>query len=604
MDADLNPSGFIPDDQFVPDEDNNSTQSNGFVSDADFKPDDEQDHSTLNGFVADKDFTPDDEKYTTPGQQALTIGENLAKGFVPGISTLVETKLGEMGVPGLSPEDIKARSEANPIEAAGSELAGNTALLSVLPELGGVAASSKWANIGSKAIDAAIKMGLISSGDELSKSLLGIGDPEHAVAANIAENAGIGLLTGGAFAKVEDALPKALKALENNKVGTRLKSFIAGIGHAASYPLKEINPEQALQQMSNIPEDLHPASFKMGQDFYNAALGKGALKAGKYIADVAALKTGSIPDVIGTHVLGTIAEKILGKTIPKVAQKTIGPVILKLANTGSVDGLAQGLDHAMACSQGAQKISKGIESLFESTGKKAIELNNSDKDREDLRNYVENTQPQDLNSSSAEENQNYASGGEVNQDIPGQNKLQKMYPEQNILMSAAKNRIFNYLNAARPIQQNKLPFDINRPNPNHKREYDHLLDMANQPLSILNEIKGGTLTPQKMKHFTSMYPELHNELSKKIMSHIADKVHKEERPKHALRQSLSLFLGQNLDSTLSQSVMMAAQSTFIPQQSMQPQPQGKKPKSKESLSNLGKNAMTSEQSRDKSLNKV
>ena len=81
-------------------------------------------------------------------------------------------------------------------------------------------------------------------------------------------------------------------------------------------------------------------------------------------------------------------------------------------------------------------------------------------------------------------------------------------------LNTARARISGYLNSVRPLENSaKLPYDSDRKDARKERDYDKVLSLANQPLSILNHIKDGTLLPRHVKHFTQMYPELHQELS-------------------------------------------------------------------------------------------
>lgn len=73
----------------------------------------------------------------------------------------------------------------------------------------------------------------------------------------------------------------------------------------------------------------------------------------------------------------------------------------------------------------------------------------------------------------------------------------------------------------------------------------------------------------------------------------------ETKPKYKTRQALSLFLGTNLDSTLTPAGIQAAQGVFAKQKAQKQMP----PNSKSSLSKMGPNSQTASQARDKNLNK-
>lgn len=584
---------FIPDDQVPTEQAQPQASAPDFVPDEQFKPDEAPD------FVPDS-HVPDNSKYETPGQQALTLGENFAKGIAPGLATYAENKLSQAGVPGLSPEEQVARKTANPIEAAGSEIAGNVGLMTALPEVEFL----KLGQVGTKAINGMLQMGLISGGDEISKSLLGQGDPIDAVASHMAESAGIGLLTGGLFGKAEQLGAKGLKALENEKYGAKITGFLSGFGHAATFPESEVLPLNKSAFMRSETSKLDPMAFKTGQKAYNAITGDLAGKAAKYGSDYAGYKVGGLPGVVMGHVIGEHLEKLINTNLPKASQKYVGPAILKAASSSSIDNLSQIIDHATTIGKGAQKISKGVEALFNAGSNQALDYDTSEKQREKLRHYIEND---DLGQEIKDENNQtpspsgFAEGGKVENTVQKPNAVATVYPEQNVLLSAAKGRVSGYLNSIRPVKNMmKLPFDSDHKDPQKEREYNKALDFANQPMSILKKIKNGTLVPKDMEHLTNMYPELHSHLSKKITEKIADhKMDETKKPPYHVRQAMSLFMGSNLDSTMTQPSMQAAQNVFAQQNAQKQAP----PNSKSSLSKLGEAAQTPEQARTQRLNK-
>jgi hypothetical protein len=88
------------------------------------------------------------------------------------------------------------------------------------------------------------------------------------------------------------------------------------------------------------------------------------------------------------------------------------------------------------------------------------------------------------------------------------------------------------------------------------------LDLAAEPLGILNHIKAGTLTPEHLNHFKSLRPEVHDHISKKITQRILDAQQDDEKPTYRVRQSMSMFLGSPLDSTMTPQAIQAIQSIY------------------------------------------
>ena len=67
-----------------------------------------------------------------------------------------------------------------------------------------------------------------------------------------------------------------------------------------------------------------------------------------------------------------------------------------------------------------------------------------------------------------------------------------------------------------------------------------------------------------MSAIKSVYPDLHAHLSSKITQRLMEnKMDEGKKPPYKMRQALSLFLGGNVDSTMTQSNIMAAQNSFV-----------------------------------------
>lgn len=541
-------------------------------------------------------YTLDEDKYSTPGQKVLTAVEGFGRGLTAGLTDTLASGMRKgasfFGVPEeylhyVAPkfQDIAARQEQNPITSTVSEVAGNIGLMSSLPQ------------IGSRALNGMLQTAIIAGGDELSKAMLGHGDPIDAVASHIAESGAVGFLGGALFGKAEKLGTKALEAIEKSKVGNKLPSFLSGIGHAASFPGAEaVSLGNSALTKAEIKE-LDEKAFRYGQKFFNSY----AVTAPKAIARIAAPSLGGYLGGWGGAGASIALERGLELAAPKVSQNVIGPALLKAAATGTTEKIGDLIDHATKISKGAQKISKGVEALFESGADKFLNYEASEKDRQKLREFIEsggiNKEVQDQAQSEGIPTQNFAQGGNV--EHPESNPIARVYPEQNTLMATAKGRVSGYLNSIRPVQNPTLPFDSVHKDKQKNRDYEKALDLANQPLRILKHIKDGTLSPKHLMAFNSMYPELHSHLSKKITQKMTENKTKDsKKPPYKTRQALSLFLGSSLDSTLTPASIQASQMVFAQQKAQRNQPSNLK-----SLSKMGQHTQTAEQGRIARLNK-
>lgn len=268
--------------------------------------------------------------------------------------------------------------------------------------------------------------------------------------------------------------------------------------------------------------------------------------------------------------------------------------VLKALSSGEHAGIPQVVNYAEGISKGAGRVENAINNLFTIGGKQQTQAASSEKDREKLREYVENgTLNQQIQDQANKGSggapmvtpaPSFAGGGEVLAPQPhmpvskpvspllaGADHIAAVFPQQAMLLGAAKSRINGYLNQIRPQAiTSKLPFDDHMDDKAKKKSYDRALDIANNPLSVVDHIKSGTLEPEHVKHMNQLYPELSNHLQKKIMEKVTDAQMKNEKPPYKVRQSLSLFMGQPLDSNLTQQNIAAAQMSFISQKSAPP----------------------------------
>lgn len=126
--------------------------------------------------------------------------------------------------------------------------------------------------------------------------------------------------------------------------------------------------------------------------------------------------------------------------------------------------------------------------------------------------------------------------------------------------AATSSRAVQYLNTLRPDIDPKSPLDAKMPaNSTQTAAYNRALDIAQQPLVVLQHIKDGQLTPQDVVTLKTIYPGLYDQLSQKLTNQMMNQVHKGETIPYQTRIGLSMFLGQALDSSLTSVGITSAQ---------------------------------------------
>lgn len=299
------------------------------------------------------------------------------------------------------------------------------------------------------------------------------------------------------------------------------------------------------------------------------------------IAEYKALKDWASPKI----------EKIIGKSLTK-ANQYVGDAILNVLAKTEFLGIPAIMRFAERASHGLASPELPINALFKS-GTHHVVDKASESVVKEIEDWMESGgiegEIQKSNNSPA-----FAQGGEV------QNQgryFEKIYPAENIMINQAIGRVSGYLNNLRPSKiQTKLPFDRDPSQKQKEKSYKKAVELAANPMSILNGVNSGRLTTEDMAHFKSMWPEVYELLSKKMTERISKAQLDGEVPTYSKRKAMSLFLGCDLDSTTSPIAIASVQGLYSmrKQQAIQAV-QG----SKKALAKSSSSYQTPEQSREK-----
>lgn len=306
------------------------------------------------------------------------------------------------------------------------------------------------------------------------------------------------------------------------------------------------------------------------------------------------------------------AEKLIGKThiflmktpgfskMKADDKNRIVHKILALASKGDTSDLHEIIDHEARHSKAKDAINGKVTTMLSNSFPKEAPV--SSDERNQVKDYVD----QDGLNDEMRQEPHFAEGGEVNQPHPGIHpRVASAYPEQAMIMGGAKARVHSYLNTMKPRQPSSMPFDSKLPDPKAHKQYSEAVDMAARPLSILDSVKDGSVSPDKFKHFANMHPELHELLRKKLTEDMTkSQVSGGKRPPFKTRQAMSMFMGAPLERSLNPASVMAAQATFMqepaPQQPQsKPKAEGGKKGSSSSLSKGAASALTPLQASEK-----
>lgn len=152
---------------------------------------------------------------------------------------------------------------------------------------------------------------------------------------------------------------------------------------------------------------------------------------------------------------------------------------------------------------------------------------------------------------------------QVNQDdlFKTGDEMSVYLPEQGTAMAESRVRAINYLSSIKPKTVRLSPMDNElKPSKAEQSAYNRALDIAEQPLIVLESVKDGTITSKDMEHLTNLAPSLYKRMAQKMMSDMIDHMSAGGSIPYKTRMGISLFLGKPLDSTLTPQGVSAAQS--------------------------------------------
>ena len=504
--------------------------------------------------------------------------------------------------------------------------------------------------LGSATIKSAIESGTLQGSDEISKYLLGQnGDPSAAASAILVSGAlGAGL---GLMGKSTSELLKQIPNLKLGDILAGLPTGIGASVRSdelkEALPLKKLIPQWKAKGMSDATIGGIKLGEKIGNAFTANVYGHGL---GLLGAERGYEENGFFGALYG-GIKGELLGSALGFGITKFNSKAFIPMLSKILSSNSFEKVTELLNKAPIIAEGVSKIEDGVGNLFKIGTQQGVNANATEKERQKLHQFIsKGTLNQQIQNQLHTSTQGFSDGGmvftspnrpntpsnHVNapanpanmknapniNNVTGINEIMSLspqsnsttdeniskpvqeamnkpvlegtdaiathYPELGMMLGAAKTRVNNYLNSQRPVSNApKLAFDSEPMQVEQKRTYDKALNIAIQPLSVLNHIKEGTLLPEHIKHLNGLYPELKDHLDKKITEKITEAQMKGEKPSYQTIKGLSMFLGTPLEGSLTPANIQAAQGVYAAQ-AQQQQTQIEQTKPKKNTSKLSK----------------
>lgn len=346
---------------------------------------------------------------------------------------------------------------------------------------------------------------------------------------------------------------------------------------------------QKIEQNSPIPQSsLNNAMASLKKPTAGARFADVFIKKG--LADLAGKGAGAITGLGGGAIFGhpyvgaLIGEHALSPFFESVLPSLIKPI---LTTESSGIGAKSAVDYGMNIAKSEKVAESSSKNLFKNMRDVVpTTLLSKEKDLEKLDKKLKeiNKSPEAL----------LNTGGSIGHYLPG----------HATAAGAFAANATNYLESQRPKTVKNSPLDSEQPLTKAQiSDWDRTLSIAQSPITVLQHIKDGTLLPSDLQTLKTIYPSYYASLSQKITNAMIDHISKDEKIPYSMKQSLSLFMGEPLETTLTPSSIQAAQMVFVAKQQAQQQTSNVK-RGTNKLGEVSSQYRTADQSRQDRQNDV
>lgn len=456
--------------------------------------------------------------FSKPSQQALSFVEGATKGIAGPLAPLIESSVFPTDI-----QSIAKREEHNPTTNMLGELAGTGIGLAALPEgslpgiiskvgrvaEAGVGLTGTFGRGVQLAAKGALESAAFEAAHQAHESILG--NPDATAQSFVANVARAGLLGGGLGA----ALAPVMKGAEK----------LTGLAKGRTLDFLN-NPLTPSEEQVNWVNLIKEGAFRTGA---GAAIGHtfGGGPMATALAGLAGLSTGE---------LASQAEKLALKLVKK-----------GLGNEQAVKAITTLFDASMKTMNAVEKNSGAIFGTATARVMDEMDEKRNQKMIDKIEEFTSNPTAlmEHLSNSLA--------------------PLSEAAPETSMAISSTMTNAINFLKTKIPSTAKMGVLNPERvPSQAEKAQFSKYVQTIEDPMSVFRDVKTGMISPNHLEALNTVYPTLYNQMKTAVLGKMTDYVakHPTEQIPYKTRLGLSMFLGQNLDSTMSPQALMSNQAAL------------------------------------------
>lgn len=151
--------------------------------------------------------------------------------------------------------------------------------------------------------------------------------------------------------------------------------------------------------------------------------------------------------------------------------------------------------------------------------------------------------------------------------------LHGVAPNISASLNLAAGRATQFLAQKLPAQETPSPFtEPYKPSQAELAKFNRYYSVVEKPLSVLAQVKEGTLTKESMEALQTVYPKLYTQMQNAVMDQITTKMASDPASvPYSTKLMLSMFTGTDLSNSLKQQNISGAQQVFAMQAKKGPQ---------------------------------
>lgn len=137
-------------------------------------------------------------------------------------------------------------------------------------------------------------------------------------------------------------------------------------------------------------------------------------------------------------------------------------------------------------------------------------------------------------------------------------------PEIAQSIQAVATRATEFLATKLPPQMPPSAFgnDKYEPSKSELAQFERYYNVIEDPMHAMRQIKTNDIVPETVEALSTVYPQLYNSMKMAIIEEASD-VSKSKPIPYALKQSISMFIGEPVDQSFSQQAIQANQQSFM-----------------------------------------